>query len=222
MIKALIFDVYGTLIDTKDGSIKATSLILKKNHSNLDPKVVYSKWKMYHSEHIRESSAFLNEEEIFLKDMKRLYVDFEINGNEESDISIMLNSLNERDVFPETKDVLERLRAKYNIYIGSNTDTVPLVLNLKRNDIKVDGYFTSESLQVYKPKKDFFERILKQIGCNTDEVVYVGDSQVEDMLGAKALNIFTVWVNRKKQKLQENIPKPNYEILSLNNLFDFL
>jgi 2-haloalkanoic acid dehalogenase type II len=222
MIKAIIFDVYGTLIDTKDGSIKATNLILSKNHSNLDPKVIYAKWKRYHVKHISELSTFLKEEEIFLKDLRKLYRDFEINGDAKEDINIMLNSLNERDAFPETKDVLERLKYKYKIYIGSNTDTEPLLLNLNRNNIEVDEYFTSESLQTYKPKKDFFEKILNQIRCNIDEVVYVGDSQVDDILGAKALNIYTVWVNRKKQTLQEGIPRPNFEILSLNDLFNFL
>lgn len=222
MIKAIIFDAFGTLIDTKDGSVKATESILHKNCSNLDPKTVYDEWKKYHVKHISELSAFLKEEEIFLMDLKKLFIKFDINGNAEEDVNIMLHSQNERDAFPETKNVLERLKSKYKIYIGSNTDTQPLLLNLNRNNIIVDGYFTSESLQTYKPKKDFFTKILKQINCNIEEVIYVGDSQVDDILGAGVLNILTVWVNRKGQTLQAGIPKPNFEVSSLDELFNFL
>lgn len=222
MIKAIIFDVYGTLIDTKDGSVIATKSILNKNNNNLDPKEVYSKWKKYHAEHIRELSDFLKEEDIFLMDLKKLYIDFKINGDAEEDIKIMLRSLYEREAYPETKDVLDKLKSKYKIYIGSNTDTEPLLINLKRNEIEVDKYFTSESLQVYKPKKDFFTKILNQINCTIDEVAYVGDSQIDDILGAKALNILTIWVNLKNQKLQENIPKPNFEISNLKELLNLL
>lgn len=57
---------------------------------------------------------------------------------------------------------------RYKLYIGSNTDTEPLVLNLKRNNIVVDEYFTSEALRTYKPQKKFFAKILEQIGGKTN------------------------------------------------------
>lgn len=53
-------------------------------------------------------------------------------------------------------------------------------------------------------------------------VVYVGDSQVDDVLEAKAFGILTVWVNRKKEVLQESIPTLDFEISSLYELFSFL
>ena len=223
MIKAVIFDVYGTLIDTKNGSIRATEAILRENRVNFDPKIIYAEWKRLHAKHIMELSKFINEEEIFLKDLKELYRKFDIHGNAEEDIEIMIKSLlYERDAFPETMDVLEKLKSNYKIYIGSNTDTQPLLSNLNKNQIAVDNYFTSESLQTYKPKKEFFLKILELTDTKVDEVVYVGDSQVDDILGAKALGITTVWVNRKKQNLHAYIPKPNYEIFTLEELFDFL
>lgn len=222
MIKAIIFDVYGTLIDTKDGSVRATEAILRKNNSDLDPKSVYAEWKKYHLKHISELTTFKKDEDIFLMDLKKLFIKYGIKGNAEEDVNFMLASLTGREAFPETNAVLEGLKSKYKLYIGSNTDTEPFLVNLHNNNIVVDEYFTSESLQIYKPEKEFFAKILEKVNCNVDEVVYVGDSQVDDILGASALNISTVWINRKRQTLKEGIPKPDYEIYNLKELFNFL
>ena len=45
MLKAVIFDVFGTLISTGTGSVDAARAILQKRGSALDPAAFYDAWR---------------------------------------------------------------------------------------------------------------------------------------------------------------------------------
>jgi len=50
MIKALIFDCYGTIISTGNGSVDAVKTILDSLKINIDPVLFYRDWKTIHKE----------------------------------------------------------------------------------------------------------------------------------------------------------------------------
>ena len=220
MIKGIIFDSYGTLINTGGGSIQAVQRILEKNKKDVDAKIFYKKWKYYHKKHIDSLKYFAVEEDIFLMDLILLYKEYEINGNPENDVKIMLDTLGKRNSFPETNVVLNALRPNYQLFIGSNSDDIPLRTDIERNGIEVNKVFTSESLKVYKPKKEFYLFILDEIKMRYDEVLFVGDSLTDDVLGPATLGIKTIWLNYNNITYDQNDYKPLYEINNLNQLLE--
>ena len=72
-IRAVAFDAYGTIFDTGTGSVDATARILKKNRSNLEPRVIYREWKREHIRLIASLSGFETEEQIFGKGLGEIY-----------------------------------------------------------------------------------------------------------------------------------------------------
>ena len=218
MVKVIIFDDYGTLIDTGDGSLQAVKEILRKNNNNINAKLFYNKWKIFHKNHINTLTSFIKEEEIFLMDLTALFKEFEIRGNPEDDVKIMLNTLGKRIAYPETNFVLDALRPKCKLFIGSTSDHAPLMNDIKRNGIQVNKVFTSEYLKVYKPEKEFYQLILDEIRMQPDDVLFVGDSLEDDVSGPGALGIQTVWVNRKNLKYDAAQIRPTYEIYTLSQL----
>ena len=221
-IKAIIFDAFGTVFDTMDASVRATARILHKNRSSLNPDVVYREWKAYHEQHIASLSEFVKEEDIYLMDLQRIYRNYGIDGNAEEDVRIMLATFSVRQSFPEASKTINCLRDRYHVYIGSNSDSQPLRSVIELNKIAVDGCFSSELLQVYKPQREFFMRILKAIGRQHHEAIYVGDSQIDDLLGASKAVIDTIWINRRSEHLTESIPKPLHEVKSLDEILSIL
>lgn len=218
MLKAIIFDAYGTLFNTGNGSVEACKAILDKNNSLIDPVVFYSTWKKYQREHIDSLPSFIKQEDIFLLDLKRLYKKYSINGNAVEDVRIMLSILGKRSVFEDTVEVINLLRKKYKVFIGSISDDAPLFSDIERNGVVVDGVYTSESLKAYKPQKKFFLKLLESIEMKPDEVIYVGDSLFDDVYGAGTVGIDSVWINRKKQMCTNMQRKPTYEIKNLYEL----
>ena len=218
MIKGIIFDVYGTLISSGDGSVTAAGEIVKKIKVDRGGKVFYKKWKEFHKKQMNEMTEFITEEEVFKNDLKMLYEFYNLKGNYEEDVKIMLDSLYTRKAFEETNEVLQDLSKKYKIYIGSTTDTEPLMVNLKNNNMKVDKIYTSESLKEYKPKKEFYTKILNDINLNAKDVVFVGDSLLEDVQGPQSVGIYSILIDRKNKYNEEERKIPNAVISNLREL----
>ncbi len=217
MIKCIIFDAYGTLISTGNGSVDAVRKILKDKSIDISPKEFYDKWKSFHRLHIDGLTSFINEKTIFENDLKELYDFYDINGDYKKDVVHMLDSLKNRRAYPETVDVLNALSKVFYICIGSTTDSEPLFNNLKKNGIKADAVFTSESLKVYKPQKNFYLEILNKTGYKENEVLFVGDSLIDDIYGPQQINIITCLVKRKRVADYDKI-HPDYTINSLDEI----
>lgn len=218
MLKAIVFDAYGTIFNTSDGPVRATERILRKYGSTLDPGEVYAKWKRYHREHIKCLTYFIPEADIFRMDLERIFHEYHIPGIASHDIVMMLAMLGNRNAFPEAASTIDKLRLRYRVYIGSNSDKEPLLSDIRRNRIIVDGCFSSEYLQAYKPHPKFFQLLLNTICEGPEAVLYVGDSPYDDLIGASQVGIHTVWVNRKNDILPNGIPQPLFQVKDLSEL----
>ncbi len=219
MIRVIIFDAYGTLISTGNGSVVASEKILALNgRADVSPHFFYKRWKELHREHILGLQSFAAEREIFALDLCKLYHEYGFCRNALEDVHIMLDTLEERIAFPETKKVLRRLIADCPVVIGSTTDTEPLLHNIARNQLSVSKIFTSESMRVYKPRPEFYLQIMNALELNAEEALFVGDSLVDDVWGPQQIGMKACWLNRKNSDVGSFAP--NYEIEDLTQLFE--
>jgi FMN phosphatase YigB (HAD superfamily) len=223
MIKNIIFDAYGTLISTGDGSVKATQAIFHRHAPLLDAQDIYREWKQYHRHHIDTLGEFVTEKEIFIRDLAKLYDKYHVSGCAAIDVEPMIISQFGRDLFPETHGVIDDLKLSYHIAVGSTTDTEPLMYNLNRAELRIDHVFTSESLRVYKPQKEFYKAILERIGWNAQDTLFVGDSLADDVIGPQSVGMKAILLDRKgiysKQKTHS---EPDAVIRNLTQLKDII
>lgn len=225
-IRAIVFDVYGTLISTGTGSVEAAREILVRNgREESSPQDFYRRWKELHREHIDQlggSGDFLPEADIFQADLEKLYQEYGMCRSAKEDVEIMLKTLGKRQAFPETGEVLRRLARRFAIAIGSTTDTAPLLADLERNSLRVSQVFTSEGLRCYKPQLQFYQAILEELGVPGRQVLFVGDSLIDDVAGPKKAGMKTCWVNRKGYPSPSGAGTPDFEIPSLKELPEIL
>lgn len=174
-MKAIIFDLYNTLIYTKErrspyvdffsslgltkGEIRVwLDEILTNNYNSFDEilKVVKP-----------EASIFTQK------------YDYEIQNEIENTV-----------VFDDTYSTLDRLRKKYKIYLLSNISTP---YTKAYYDLKLDQYidkpFFSCDIGYRKPQKESFESVLKDTGLKPSEVIMIGDSLGSDFNGAQGVGI---------------------------------
>lgn len=65
----------------------------------------------------------------------------------------------------------------------------------------IDRKFVSEELGVQKPKKEFFDKVFKIIGCcEKEKYLVIGDSMTADIIGGINAGIDTCWFNRNGKK----------------------
>ncbi len=196
-MKAIIFDAFGTLFKVTDGgSARTIRNYIAAAGVVVDEAAFLEEWKTYYKKHTSGEGEFLTEREIFIARIQMFYDRYDVDRSAEADADVLLAGAFEREVYPEVKTVLAGLMERYQVFIGSNTDNDVLERVMQKNDIKVHKVYTSEDLKCYKPNPKFFEKILKDNGLSAGEVLFVGDSVTDDVLGPKAIGIKTVWVDR--------------------------
>ena len=94
--------------------------------------------------------------------------------------------------FPAAVDVLAELAGDYTLAALTNGNA-----NFER--LGLDRYFAfgycAAEVGAKKPDPAMFERAMAHAGVNPAEAVHVGDHAVDDVQGAAAVGMATIWVN---------------------------
>lgn len=196
-IEVIVFDAYGTLLDTADGSVHATAQILELRRSSLDPQAVYKKWKIYHRRIIAGLVQFRPEREIFVESLAAINRKYQIEGNPKVDVEYMFASFQQRRPFVDAVPAIRALRSYYRLFIASNSDQGPLAAHVYQFGLDVEECYSSESLQCYKPDPTFYHRLLEKLAVSPSSVLFVGDSLKEDVSGPCKAGMRAVLLDRK-------------------------
>jgi putative hydrolase of the HAD superfamily len=98
------------------------------------------------------------------------------------------------DAVPALSDLRERGLALVAV---SNWDcSLPRVLARCGLDGMLDGTVTSAGAGARKPDPEIFAAALDLAGCRPEEALHVGDSEEEDMVGARAAGIRPLLIDR--------------------------
>lgn len=123
------------------------------------------------------------------------------------------------ELFGDVAPTLEALQPKYILSILSNGNSYPEILGVER-------YFQfvilAQEVGIEKPDPGIFHLAIERAGCLPGEFLYVGDSQTDDIVGARKAGVKIAWFNRINAKLQPDIPRPDYEIDRLSKLLEIL
>lgn len=220
-MQAVIFDAFGTLFDVGTG-VSAKKTVISNIRScgkSVDGEKFAEEWKAFYIANTSENSVFRTEREIFASRIEMFYSRYGIDRSAAADSDLIIRGAYERKAFPEVREVIESLRKKYNVFIASNTDNDVLDEVMTRNNINVDKVYTSENLKCYKPNPDFFSQILADSGFAPQEVLFVGDSVRDDIIGSMSAGIKSVLVCRSG--VAENAGQV-YTITDLNGVLEVL
>ncbi len=98
---------------------------------------------------------------------------------------------------PGCEETLARLRAAgLHTAIVSNIDDDYLLPMLERTGLRerLDAWTSSEAARSCKPDAAIFEQALAKAGAAAEEAVFVGDSPVHDIAGARRLGLRTILI----------------------------
>jgi len=73
-----------------------------------------------------------------------------------------------------------------------------------------------------KPDVRLFKRVLERTGLEAEQMMYVGDSPLTDVLGASRAGIPTVWLNPGHRRLPRGFPTPDFTINALSELLPII
>ena len=119
------------------------------------------------------------------------------------------------DWYPDARPCLERLRAAgYRVCACGNT---PAFVEEELAPL-VDAVASSESLGVWKPAPEFFERVVELAGVPAEKIAYVGDRVDNDVGPAIAAGMVGVHIRRGPWGYLQKPPGDAILIRSLDEL----
>lgn len=126
---------------------------------------------------------------------------------------------------PEYAPFLKRLSEKYQLALVSNFDHHPTAhAILKRDGVHTyfDEIIISDSHGWRKPHRRIFDDALSALSLRPEEVLFVGDSWDDDVIGARNADIDVAWVNAKNKPRPNELHVPTFEINNIIDLQDHL
>ncbi len=211
MIKAIFFDLWGTLVESgvRPSVIQQTKRIMFVRN-------------MHFSEYVEklEKSLMTKVYEDKAKAFEDLCKELGVRPNKfmiEKLIGLWNSNIILATLYDDTLNELEKLKKKYKIILISN---MPSFSEQVLDKFDLHKYFDLELLSfregMLKNDKEFFEKGLKHFNLKKEEAIMVGDSIETDIQGAMNAGIKAILVDRRNKR--EYSPK----ITSLAELENFL
>lgn len=214
-VKAVIFDYIGTLVNCKgysmvDSEDKLYSALVAEGfkmekHVFLEAyHAAHQKYRVIRYEQHREVTNA-----IWVSEALR-NIGFKAEAKD-SAIKTALNVffqdfINTLELRVGAKKLLSQTKAKCKIGLISNFTHAPVIYKSLRK-IGIDQFFNaviiSEENGWRKPNRMIFQDALYRLQVKPGEAVYVGDSPVEDIKGAKDLGLKTIFVTSQFNKLKD-------------------
>ncbi|KQL42083.1 L-2-haloalkanoic acid dehalogenase [Bacillus sp. FJAT-25509] len=191
MIKAVIFDLDGTLLD-RDRSLK---LFIKTQYKKYFRELKHIPEKHYIERFIElDNKGYVWKDKVY----QQLLQEFSISSlTWEQLLEDYINSFQYSCIpFQNMEYVLKELKNR-GIRLGMITNgfTKLQSLNLKALGIHnyIDTILISEQEGIKKPHAEIFLRALEKLGVNPEESLYVGDHPENDVIGAQNVGMNAVW-----------------------------
>lgn len=237
MIKAVIFDIYGTLAyynfgdiddiirreeETRKAFEKASRVFKFKN-----PDEVYERWvKAINKEHERKKRRGIKNPEIVVEKIwKKVLKCSEKKGK---DISLFMEEKeNNPRLFPGVKKALTDLKKKgLKLGILSNAQFYTLMIMEKKLK-KPMNHFFDKDIELYsfrlgysKPNPKGFEMLKKRLNkhkIKPNETLFVGNDTLKDIWAAKKAGLKTCLYVCKQTYYKKKV-KPDYKIKDLRKI----
>jgi 2-haloacid dehalogenase len=214
LVKGIVFDMYGTLVDVGPVPVACHEVAS-------DPVAFNTHWRAKQLEYT------------FLRSLMGRYRDFWKVTEEALEFTIqrfaiqvtseqrrrLMDAWLRPTPYPEIAAALPRLKEKYLLAILSNGTAKMLQTGLNQTGLK--QYFrrimSSDSVKVYKPSPKVYQLVLKRMPFKKGEILFVS-SNAFDVVGAKNFGFKVCWITRTGIPLDPLGPKPDLAVQNFDEL----
>ena len=218
-LQLLSFDVFGTLVDVREGSYDAFRSILRDSGAGaVDVRHFWEYWEARNIAHYWE--PYRPYKEICETSLAEAFAHFGIAGRPAL-IERYFAAFPRFALYPDVAPTLARLEQRHRLAIVSNIDDDLLAATPLGRDFAL--VCTAERARGYKPDGALFRYLIAKSGVALDEILHAGQSQYTDLVGGKPLGLRIAWINRRGVALDPKVPAPDmiyYDIAALVPLIE--
>ncbi len=199
MVRALAFDVFGTVVDWRSSIIREGELLGATRGLKVDWAAFADAWRAGYRPAMdrvaRGASGWRNIDQLHREILDDLLVKFGIRGLSEGEVDHFNRAWHRLIPWPDSVPGLNRLRSRYVIATLSNGNISLLVDMAKNAGLPWDCVLSGELIGKYKPDPDVYRMAARVLGVDPAELMLVA-AHPPDLKGAQRAGLRTAYVPR--------------------------
>jgi 2-haloacid dehalogenase len=198
-VKALVFDVFGTLVDWRNGVARESKAVLEPQGYKLDWIALADAWRAEYQpamEEVRSGQLpYVKLDVVHRRMLDRIRPRFGLQKLDEPTMATLNLAWHKLDAWPDTTAALYRLRQRFLLAPCSNGNIALMADLARHNDFRWDAILGSEIAQDYKPKPRVYLATAEAFNLKPEEVMMVA-AHSNDLAAAAKVGLHTGHIAR--------------------------
>ena len=198
-VKALLFDVFGTVVDWRTGIAIEVQMIAKKYNIELNADDFADAWRAEYQpamEQIRSGKrSFTLLDILHLENLKKIAPRFNFNILSNADLNFLVTAWHRLPGWPDSSQGLNKLKKKFILATQSNGNIALMVNMAKYSNLSWDVILGAEVLGHYKPEPEAYIKACKALNLKPSECLMVA-AHDDDLKAASLQGMKTAYVHR--------------------------
>jgi 2-haloacid dehalogenase len=201
-MRALTFDVFGTVVDWRSGVIREGEALGRAKGLTVDWPAFADAWRGRYEpmmSKVREGAMpWTRLDDLHRLSLERLIGEFGIAGLTAAEIDDFNRVWHRLDPWPDVLGGLGRLKRRYVLATLSNGNVALLVNMAKRAGLPWDAVLGAEVARFYKPQPDAYLITAALLGLQPQQCMMIA-THYDDLLVAKSCGFRTAYVWRRAE-----------------------
>jgi len=224
-IKALVFDVFGTIVDWRGSIIEEGTAWGHAKHINIDWAAFADRWRAGYGPSMNRVRTrelpWTKLDDLHRMILEQLLKEFKIEGLTEEEKEHWNRVWHRLKPWPDSVAGLTRLKKKYVIAPLSNGNIALMTDMAKRSGLPWDAILGAELVRHYKPDREVYLSVLGFLGVKPEEIMMCAAHSV-DLKAAAACGLRTGYIARPNELgpggKTEKVNKGDFDIVSQNTI----
>jgi 2-haloacid dehalogenase len=222
-VKALFFDVFGTLVDWRTGVAREAKSILKPLGYSLDWIAFSNAWRDQYQpgmEEVRSGRIPYTKLDILHRQMlQKILPQFGLEKLKESELDQLTLAWHHLDAWKDVPSGLARLRKHFLTAPVSNGNVAIMSDLARRNSLLWDAILGADLARDYKPKAVVYLAAVDAFDLKPSDCMMCA-AHSEDLKAAAANGLRTAFIARPEERpgVSESAPKYSVDVLSNSTL----
>ena len=200
MVEALIFDVFGTVVDWRNGVAREASVLFQERGIDIDPHEFADAWRAEYDPsmaRIRDGNrGYIALDVLHRENLDRVLSRFGLEDRFDDDARAAFNHAWEKlPPWPDSVPGLTRLKARYIIAPCSNGSIALMTRLAKYGGLNWDAIVGAEIARDYKPQPVVYQASVAALGLTPDRVMMVA-AHNGDLAAARDAGLKTAFFPR--------------------------
>jgi 2-haloacid dehalogenase len=207
-VRALVFDVFGTVVDWRTGVAREASRLLG---DAVDAEAFADAWRGRYVPSMdrvrRGEQPWTNLDGLHRASLDELLTEFWVPDTPDDVRAELVHAWHRLDPWPDSVEGLTRLKRQHVIATLSNGNVALLVDMAKHGGLPWDTVLSAELFRHYKPDAEAYLGAAQLLGLPPEQVLMVA-AHIDDLAAARSAGLRTAYVHRPRERGDDALPPP--------------